>query len=57
MRAFQQSTAPIVFLLHVINGIIDELEIFTADLTQIDADSIELEKVEYEVNREVMMKK
>ena len=56
MRAFQKSTAPIVFLLHVINGIIDELEIFTADSTRIDADSIELEKVEYEVNQEVMMK-
>ncbi|MDE7435259.1 MAG: hypothetical protein K2N01_05505 [Lachnospiraceae bacterium] len=53
MRAFQNSTAPIVFLLHVVNGVIDELEIITADLTQIDADSIQLEKVEYEVNQEV----
>ena len=50
MIAFQNSTAPIVFLLHVVNGVIDELEIITADSTQIDADSIQLEKVEYEVN-------
>lgn len=57
MRAFQNSTAPIVFLLHVVNGIIDELEIITADLTRIDADSIQLEKVEYEVNQEVAIKK
>ena len=57
MRAFQTSTAPIVFLLHVVNGVIDELEIITADSTQIDADSIQLEKVEYEVNQEVVMKK
>lgn len=57
MRAFQTSTAPIVFLLHVVNGVIDELEIITADLTQIDADSIKLEKVEYEVNQEVVVKK
>jgi hypothetical protein len=27
------------------------------DLTQIDADSIKLEKVEYEVNQEVVVKK
>ena len=46
-----------VFLLHVVNGVIDELEIITADLTQIDADSIKLEKVEYEVNQEVVVKK
>ena len=57
MIAFQNSTAPIVFLLHVVNGVIDELEIITADSTQIDADSIQLEKVEYEVNQEVVMKK
>ncbi len=57
MRAFQTSTAPIVFLLHVVNGVIDELEIITADLTQIDADSIKLEKVGYEVNQEVVVKK
>ena len=56
MIAFQNSTAPIVFLLHVVNGVIDELEIITADSTQIDADSIQLEKVEYEVNQEVVMK-
>ena len=57
MRAFQTSTAPIVFLLHVVNGVTDELEIITADSTQIDADSIQLEKVEYEVNQEVVVKK
>lgn len=57
MRVFQQSSAPIIFLLHIINGIIDELEIFTADLTQIDTDNIELERVEYEINQEVIIKK
>lgn len=57
MRAFQQSSAPIIFLLHIVNGIIDELEVFTADLTQIDTDNIELERVEYEINQEVIVKK
>ena len=57
MRAFQTSTAPIVFLLHVVNGVIDELEIITADSTQIDADRIKIEKVEHEVNPEVAIKK
>lgn len=57
MRAFQQSSAPIIFLLHIVNGIIDELEILTADLSQIDIDNIEIERVEYEVNQEVTMQK
>lgn len=57
MRAFQNSTAPIVFLLHVVNGVIDELEILTADSTQINSDSVRLDKVEYEVNQEVVIKK
>ena len=55
MRAFQPSSAPIVFLLHVINGIIDELEIITADSTQIDVENINLERIEYEIDQEVMM--
>lgn len=42
MRAFQQASAPIVFLLHIVGGVINELEIITADSTQIEADNIEL---------------
>ena len=57
MRAFQQPSVPIVFLLHVVNGLIDELEIITADSTQIDANNIILEKVEYEINKEVVVKR
>ena len=57
MRAFQQSSAPIIFLLHIVNGIIDELEVLTADSTQIDTESIELDRVEYEINQEVIMRK
>lgn len=57
MRAFQQFSAPIIFLMHIVNGIIDELEIITADSAQIDTDNIELEKVEYEINQEVIVKK
>lgn len=57
MRAFQPSSAPIIFLLHIVNGVIDELEIITADSAQIDTDSIELEKVEYEINQEVIVEK
>ena len=57
MRAFQQPSVPIVFLLHVVNGLIDELEIITADSTQIDANNIILEKVKYEINKEVVVKR
>ena len=52
MRAFQQSASPIVFLLHIVNGVIDELEIITADSKQIDADNIELERIEYQIGDE-----
>lgn len=55
MRAFQQKSLPIIFLLHIINGVIDELEIITADSSQINLDNIELEKVEYEVNKNVLL--
>lgn len=57
MRAFQQTSAPIVFLLHIVGGVINELEIISADSTQIEADNIELTRVEYEVNQEVIMEK
>ena len=56
MRAFQRSSVPIIFLLHIVNGIINELEILTADSAQIDTANIELERVEYEINQEVIMK-
>lgn len=55
MRAYQKLTAPIVFLLHIINGVIEELEIFTADSTRIDVGCIELKKVEYEIDPKVSL--
>lgn len=54
MRAFQQESAPIIFLLHIVGGVINELEIITADSTQIEADNIELTRVEYVINQEVI---
>ncbi|HNT03555.1 MAG TPA: hypothetical protein PLY12_11470 [Bacillota bacterium] len=37
MIAFQQGRHPIMFLLHVLGGIVDELEIYTADGSLIDS--------------------
>lgn len=54
MRAFQSSSEPIVFLLHLIDGKINELEIFTAGLSQINPDTIELDRVSYEINKEIL---
>jgi len=54
MRAYQNESAPIVFLLHIIGGIINELEIISADSSEIKADCIELENVQYEVNKVVL---
>ena len=53
MRAFQKESAPIVFLLHVVNGFINELELVTADSSKIDMETIELDKVEYVINEAV----
>ena len=53
MRVFQKGSAPIVFLLHIVNGFIDELEVLTADSSKIDSASIELDKVEYVINEQV----
>ena len=55
MRVFQGDSAPIVFLLHIINGYINELEILTADSSKIEIDSICLDKADYEINRELIL--
>lgn len=52
MRAFQKDSAPVVFLLHIVNGFIDELELITADSSKIDVTTIEMDKVEYVINEE-----
>jgi hypothetical protein len=54
MRAFQINSAPIIFLLHIISGFIDELEIISADASIIDIGNISLEKVEFEIDKEVL---
>ena len=53
MRAFQNNSAPIVFILHVVNGFIDELEVITADSSKIDMATINLDKVEYVIEEDV----
>ena len=53
MRAFQEESAPIVFMLHVIDGYLDELEIFSADGSTINVDNISLDKLEYVIDPEV----
>lgn len=53
MRSFQKNSAPIVFLLHIVNGFIDELEVITADSSKIDSATIILDEVEYVINEYV----
>lgn len=55
MRAYQKSTAPIIFLLHVLEGTVDELEIVAADAAKIDAGNIEMNNVEYEINKDIVL--
>ena len=53
MRAFQEESAPIVFMLHVIEGYLDEVEIFSSDASIIIGDNISLDKLEYVIDPEV----
>ena len=53
MRVFTKNTAPIVFLLHIIDGFIDELEVITADSSRLDIATIEFENVEYVLNEKI----
>jgi hypothetical protein len=47
MTVFQKNSAPIIFLLHIIDGFINELEIFPADSSIIDIDDIDLQKIDF----------
>ena len=56
MRAFQKEMAPIVFLIHVIEGYINELEIYSADGAEIYSDAISLDALEYVIDPMVQLK-
>lgn len=45
MHVYRKNTCPLQFLLHIVNGYVDELEVFCADSSEVDAD-IELEKAD-----------
>ena len=45
MRVYRKNTCPVQFLLHIVNGYVDELEVFCTDSSEVDA-NIELEKAE-----------
>lgn len=57
MHIFQQGDAPIVCLLHIIDGLIDEFEIITADSSCIrdKIEGISFGKVEYVISKEVIV--
>lgn len=47
MICYQKKSAPIVFLLHILEGKVNELEIVTADSSYLDVQKIELMNREY----------
>lgn len=50
MRVSEKNDIPIVFLLHVVDGFVDELEILNADSSPIDSDiRIETKEVIVEI--------
>lgn len=50
MRVFGKDKVPIVFLLHVVNGYVDELEIFNADSSPLSKD-IQIENAEVIIDK------
>lgn len=55
MDAFQKNSAPISFILHLKDGIIDELEVLILDGGRIHPESIEMDNVEYHVSKAVYL--
>lgn len=47
MICYQKTAAPIIFLMHVIKGRVDEIEIITADSSWLNIDKIELTNRKY----------
>lgn len=47
MICYQKIAAPIIFLMHVIKGRVDEIEIITADSSWLNIDKIELTNRKY----------
>ena len=55
LYAFIRCTHLYYFLLHIVNGVVDELEIVTADLSQINPNDIELGNVVYKIKEELIL--
>lgn len=55
MTAYQKNSAPIIFYLHVIDGFINELEVFSADSAVFGMDSVNLENIEFKIDKEVLL--
>ena len=53
MRVFDNNSAPKVFLLHIIGGFIDELEVITADSSKMDSENIAFDEVKYVIDESV----
>ena len=53
MRVFDNNSAPKVFLLHIIGGFIDELEVITADSSKMDSENIAFDGVKYVIDESV----
>ncbi len=54
MICYQRTRAPIVFLLHVLEGKVNELEIITADSSFLDSEKIEMMDREYVVDSKII---
>lgn len=56
MRAYQNDAVPVMFLIHVMNGYLNELEIFNADSSEITVD-LSVDNVEIIINSELIKSK
>lgn len=53
MRVFRENAAPIVFLLHIMDGYARELEIITADSTMIDLAELPYQSIGYVIDKDL----
>lgn len=54
MIARQKEGGPVDFLMHVVGGFVDELEVYKTDSSNIDPETVELDQVEHYINEAVL---
>ena len=55
MVEWQRNSVPIIFLLHIVDGFLDELEVVMMDSTKIDIYDVQLNNLEFDIDEAVAL--